>query len=457
MGISDEVITYSYTDGYDADVWSRDNEAAWGGSGGDTGSPTTSSSGSFGSVPLTTSEPQVVSPPPPSPLPDVHEAYVHEGIRLALGESKLSPLAAPSYMENRGAGPQWGNILAVGDSDNINATVELGPGETSAELFVQDFGIRLPPDVEVVGVEIEVERSIVSGSVSGDAVSAAHCAFAAPVSIVHKYISAEFASIAVLNDGSTRAYGNGFDDVAALNGGLTGVVAVSMGNEHALALLSDGTVRAYTNQIAEANGEVSAIDGTTGAAKISAGGYKSAVLLADGSIVAAGRDLDGEITAINGMTGVKDVSVPSHTLVLLNDGTVRAFGDDGFGQVSSVDGMTGVKKVRGTGDRSAVILEDGTLRVFGRDNLGQLGIDGITGVVDVSLDYGSTVALLEDGSVRASGAGGYGADIDGLTGVQAIAAGFYHSLALLNDGTVQAVGMDIFGGMAIDGLTGVGL
>ena len=258
------------------------------------------------------------------------------------------------------------------------------------------------------------------------------------------------------------------------SGPLTGITAISAGNNHSLALASDGSVWAWGNNF---NGQLgigitTAQDGRIGrllpvqvgfgsgssVVAISAGTNYSLALKSDGSVWAWGVNTNGGLG--DGTTTQRSTPVPvsglgpgsgvvaiaagsNHSLALKADGTVWAWGSNANGRLGDgtlVQKLTPVqvKDPTGTAVLTGVIAiaarnsnlalkSDGTVWAWG-NNRGQLG-DGTT--TDRPLP------------VQVAGAGGVGV----LTGVVGIATGNVHSLALKTDGSVWAWGNNLDGGL----------
>jgi len=112
-------------------------------------------------------------------VPKTLDVIVKDGLLMSNGDDKDSGAQAGDYVDNRGSGTAWDNISAVFSSDDVYATVELGADGVSKELFLQGFNFNLPLDAELLGVQIEVERSLIRGEIISDIGSVAYCAFAA--------------------------------------------------------------------------------------------------------------------------------------------------------------------------------------------------------------------------------------------------------------------------------------
>ncbi|MEU8470594.1 CAP domain-containing protein [Streptomyces sp. NPDC029006] len=234
--------------------------------------------------------------------------------------------------------------------------------------------------------------------------------------------------------------------------GLTGVIAVSGGDRHSLALTSDGRVWAWG-----ANNSGQLGDGTTA---------KKAVP-----------------TVVGGLPSVRAVAAGGfHSLALDHDGVVFTWGDNTWGQLGdgtnvnrskpqSLDQSTAKYIAAGTG-HSLAINSDDVVMAWGDNARGQLGDGttisrtrsvqavGITDVIAVDGGYFHTLALKQDGSLWAWGSNGAGqlgdhTLKDRTTPVQvaapsyssfkAIAAGGAHSLALEQNGWVWTWGINING------------
>ena len=178
------------------------------------------------------------------------------------------------------------------------------------------------------------------------------------------------AAYALLPDGTVLSWGN--DSQGALgNGpdigrnpipspvlGLSDIVQIGAGLNHAVALRADGTVWTWGNnfrgQLGHSQGEVAVhtaaqVPGLAGVESIGAGAETTYALLADGSMLAFGRGIDGALgngafvdsdvpVQLSGLTGVVEIARSSgslHYAADLGDGTAMIWGRNDFGQLGN--------------------------------------------------------------------------------------------------------------------------
>ena len=338
-------------------------------------------------------------------------------------------------------------------------------------------------------------------------------------------------TIALLNDGTVWTWGNNYygtlgDGTSNTTrqepgqvGGLEGFIAVVAGASHNLALKSDGTVWAWGNndhgQVG--NGESGGIcsipvqvAGLTGIIAVSAGYYHSVALKWDGTVVAWGYNDYGQLgdgnsgntlvipTQVPGLAGVSKLAAGHyHTMALKLDGTLWAWGRNTYGQLG--DGTSGNNKtvpvqvvgVGGSGyladvvalapasNHTIVLKSDGTVLSWGYNLKGQLGdgtivqsttpvqVSGLADVDCIAADGLHGMALKEDGTVWTWGNNQYGqlgngtsgnyqmvpVQVAGISRVASMEGGQTHTVVCKSDTTVWAWGNNNYGQIG-DGTSG---
>ena len=280
---------------------------------------------------------------------------------------------------------------------------------------------------------------------------------------------------------------------------LEGVVAVSAGTFHSLALRNDGTVWAWGDNTVGELGDWTTtarylpvrVQNLIGVTAIAASDDYSLALKNDGTVWAWGYNGNGELgdgtfvdrhlpVQVQGLDGVTAIAATVfHSLALRNDGTVWAWGENTYGEIGDgtsgnfrnrpveVQNLSAVTAIAAGAFRSLAVENDGTAWAWGENALGELGdgttidryipvqVQNLSAVRAISSGEAHSLALKNDGTVWAWGENNVGelgdgttinrglpVQVQGLSGVTAVSAGATHSLALKSDCTIWGWGQN---------------
>jgi alpha-tubulin suppressor-like RCC1 family protein/6-phosphogluconolactonase (cycloisomerase 2 family) len=277
--------------------------------------------------------------------------------------------------------------------------------------------------------------------------------------------------------------------------GISGVVAVSGGSLHSLALKSDGTVWSWGGNFSGELGNGSTtnsnlpaqVPGVAGVTDVKAGASLSLALQSDGTVRAWGDNISGQLgngtntnshvpVPVSGLTGVVAIASGSvHSLAVKSDGSVWAWGYNVNGQLGNgtttssnkpvqVSGLTGAVAVAAGKTYSLALTSDGTVWAWGDNTGGELGTGNLTsslvpvqvsvvkGVAGIAAGAYDAEALESDGSVWRWGVNS-STPSRVFSKAVAIAEGLASNYVLKPDGTVWASGLDDVGQLGNAGQT----
>ncbi|TWP52509.1 PKD domain-containing protein [Lentzea tibetensis] len=249
--------------------------------------------------------------------------------------------------------------------------------------------------------------------------------------------------------GAVKAWGdNTYGQLNVPAAATSGVVAISSGLDHTLALKSDGSVVAFGgNSYRQRNVPASA---TSGVIAVAAGAFHSLALKKDGSVIGWGTNFYGTLdippAAKSGVVAI--AAGYHHNLALKLDGSVIGWGSDEYDEISiPAAAKSGVTAISAKNEHSLALKSDGSVVAWGYDGDGEASVPPVakSGVLAVAGGISCSLALKSDGSVI-----GWGSDIwqqlsippAAKSGVTAFAFGQTHGLALKVDGTVVGWGGD---------------
>ncbi len=276
----------------------------------------------------------------------------------------------------------------------------------------------------------------------------------------------------------------------------SGVLEISLGDQHACARMNDGTVQCWGHNSFGQLGNGSDVNskdpvtvlGLSNVVEISAGSYHTCARLSDNTMSCWGRNVNGQLgnnsltqsnvpVTVSGLSNVVEMSSGGeHTCARLSDNTMRCWGLNNNGQIGDntltkrmipvpVSGLSNVVEMSSGGEHTCARLSDNTMSCWGRNVNGQLGdgtttrrtlptlVLGLSNVVEMSSGGEHTCARLSDNTMSCWGYnyggqtsypfGLYNATpyaVAGLSTVSEITAGGEHTCARLSDNTMKCWG-----------------
>lgn len=245
--------------------------------------------------------------------------------------------------------------------------------------------------------------------------------------------------LALLDEGSVREW-----PISDVPSDLARIVKqVAAGRAHNLALLENGTVRAWGDNN---NGQANVPIGLVKVKQVAAGDVHSLALLEDGTLISWGQGVAAIVPP--GIKNVKQIAAGVvHNVAVLENGTVRAWGSEvNWGHalpISVPNDLANVTQVAAGFYHNLALLSDGTVRAWGENSNGQASVPSdLKDVQQIAAGYYHSLAVLKNGTIRGWGEDQYNVSTGGrgLRDVIQVAGGAYHSVALHKDGTVSAWG-----------------
>lgn len=175
--------------------------------------------------------------------------------------------------------------------------------------------------------------------------------------------------LALLSDGTVKAWGDDGFGQSTVPAGLADVVQVAAGFNHSVALKKDGTVVSWGSRRVAVPRNIANI------VQVSAGYYYTVALKMDGTVVAWGSQPAGlgrfpKPTKVpKGLNNVVQLSAGAdHVLALKADGTVVGWGKNNYDQCRIPDNIQHIVQVCAGGNSSYFLKDDGTFRGNGKSS-----------------------------------------------------------------------------------------
>jgi len=226
---------------------------------------------------------------------------------------------------------------------------------------------------------------------------------------------------------------------------LTNVVAIAAGGTFGLALRDNGTVAAWGNGD---YGKLAVPTDLTNAVAIAAGSGHCVALRVDGTVAAWGWNYHGQSIVPTGLSNVISIAAgQTYTLALKEDGTIIFWGADSAGQGQIPSDLTNVVAIAGGSQHCLALKSDGRVVAWGWNTGGQTNVPlDVTNVVAIACGASHCLAVTPQGRVRGWGANNYGQATVPASATNALAvAGASHSIALKSNGKVVAWGLNNLG------------
>lgn len=212
-----------------------------------------------------------------------------------------------------------------------------------------------------------------------------------------------------------------------LVGKLTNIIEISTNYAHTLALLSGGAVTGWganyegqavgtadyndNNNLFTGNWTNTPVSNLSGIIDISAGAYHSLALKDDGTITGWGDDIYGQASSGNNLNNITKISAGGyHSLAIINinGGMVTGWGNNDYGQSSNGNYLTGVKEISAGHLHSIAMLNNGKVTGWGLNEDSQVQglnfvVRNLNEVKDIKAGWFGNLATLENGKITGWG------------------------------------------------------
>lgn len=237
------------------------------------------------------------------------------------------PPAAPSGVTvmnaPRGVRVTWQAPTDNGGDPVTSYRATAMPGGKFCETYVSSDSN--PLTCTITGLDKSTEYRISVSAANEIGTSALDVAFTEPIDVQ----AMGNASCALLAAGTVQCWGNQYNEIMNIPAGLSGVVQLGMGYEHACALLENTTITCWGTQN---DGRRAVPDGLTGVKEIAIGSYHGCAIKADDTVVCWGYNGDnsgngGQATVPDGLTNVAHITASERsTCAVTYTGEVSCWG-----------------------------------------------------------------------------------------------------------------------------------
>jgi len=232
-------------------------------------------------------------------------------------------------------------------------------------------------------------------------------------------------TLALRADGTVLAWGNNEFGQSTVPLGLRNIIAVAAGGRHSLALRNDGRIVGWGHNF---NGQA-ASPIYSDCIAVAAGDSHSLAVRSGGGVVAWGNGFAGGTAVPPGLADVIAVAAGSHhSLALKRNGTVVGWGDNSGGQSVPPPDLSNVVAIAAGHVRSVALRADGSVY-----DSAEPALPEASNVISVATQYGCSLVARADGQILTWGFNSIPAPA-GLTQVIAVAAGQSHRVALRETG-----------------------